>query len=173
MQLVLKVLTKMVKDGVIQDYVIGGASALLYFSKPTFTEDIDVFVYTTASPSTLIDLSPIYNYLVKQKKALVQGEHILVEGYPVQFLIPYDDLSREAFEKAITVSLHHSRFKLFDLEYLMAIMIQLGKPKYLERLRILLEDKTFNEKKLLSILSRFRLSRKWDKMKKNLIVNYE
>ena len=45
MKRVVQILDEMVKDGVIEDYVIGGATALLYFSEPTFTEDIDVFVH--------------------------------------------------------------------------------------------------------------------------------
>jgi len=173
LQAVLKVLNDMVKDGVIQDFVIGGASALLYFSKPTFTDDIDVFIYTTTHSFTVIDLSPVYEYLIKKKSAVPRAEHILLEGYPIQFLIPYDTLSLEAFENAVTVSLQNFQFKIFNLEYLMAIMIQLGKAKYLERLRVLLEDQTFDEKKLLSILERFHLVQKWDKIKKGLSAIYE
>lgn len=164
MQPVLKTLNDMVKDGVIREYVVGGATALLYFSKPTFTEDIDVFVYTPQQSSLLIDLSPVYSYLVEKKGAVVRGEHVLIEGYPVQFLVPYDDLSREAFRNAIAIRLRRFRFKIFDLEYLMAIMIQLGKAKYRERLRVLSEDRAFDEKKLRPILKRFRLVEKWDKI---------
>jgi hypothetical protein len=153
----------MVRDGVIEDYVIGGATALMYFSIPNFvTEDIDVFVYLKANPaSTMIDVSPIYNYLVSRKNARVQGDYVIVDGFPIQFLIPYDDVSKEAFAHAIRITPEQMSFKIFDLEYSMAIMIQLGKEKYIERLRTLMRYRLFNEKKLESLLEKFNLAAKW------------
>ena len=168
MKPVIRVLNDMVRDGVVQGYAVGGATALLYFSKPTFTEDIDVFIRIERSASALVDLSSVYAYLAEKKGAVVRGEHVLIEGYPVQFLVPYDDLSEEAFQKAVPVSLGGSRFRVFDLEYLMAIMVQLGKENYRERLRILFQSRTFQEKKLQRILKRFHLIQRWNKLKKGL-----
>lgn len=170
---VIRVLDDLVKAGIVREYVIGGATALLYFSKPTFTDDIDVFIYFTQPSSGLIDLSPIYKYLVDQKGAITKDEHIVVEGYPIQFLLPYDDLSREAFDKAIAVTVQGAQVRIFDLEYLMAIMIQLGKPKYMERLRILIENREFDEDKLNGILGRFNLTARWARMKEGLMSKYE
>ena len=47
----------------------------------------------------------------------------------------------------------------------MAIMIQLGKRKYRERLSILLEDRNFDEKKLAEILTEHGLNEKWNKFR--------
>jgi hypothetical protein len=159
----------MVKDGVIADYVIGGATALLYFSEPTFTEDIDVFVYLKRrGNSTIVDLSPLYEYLTTKKGYRHDGDYILVEGFPVQFIVPYDALSVEAFSKAVVVSLAGNRVKIFNIEYLIAIMVQLGKRKYRERLRILVEDKPYDEAKLTDIVTRFDLMEKWNTVKSEL-----
>jgi len=170
MERVIQVLDDMVRDDIIEDYVVGGATAVLYFSVPNFiTEDIDVFVYLKGKPtSSIIDFSPLYDYVLSKKNASIQGEYIIVEGFPVQFLIPYDNLSKEAFEKAIPVSTPTTRFKIFDLEYSMAIMIQFGKEKYVERLRTLLKHRLFDSKKLDSLLERFNLTSKWLGLKKQL-----
>jgi hypothetical protein len=159
----------MVKDGVIEDYVIGGATALLYFSEPTFTEDIDVFVYLMRKgDSTIVDMTPLYEYLTTRKGYRHDGDYILVEGFPVQFIVPYDALSVEAFSKAVVVSLAGNRVKIFDIEYLIAIMVQLGKRKYRERLRIIVEDKPYDEAKLTDIVTRFGLIEKWNTLKSQL-----
>ncbi len=170
MQKVIQTLDEMVRDGVIEDYVIGGATALMYFSVPNFvTEDIDVFVYLKGKPATaIIDVSPIYSYLTSRKNAHVQGDYVIVDGFPIQFLIPYDDVSKEAFAHAIRITPEQMSFKIFDLEYTMVIMIQLGKEKYVERLRTLLRHRLFNESKLDSLLQHFNLASKWLALKRRL-----
>jgi predicted nucleotidyltransferase len=173
MQKVIQTLDEMVRDGVIEDYVIGGATALLYFSIPHFiTEDVDVFVYLKNKPtSSIIDVSPIYNYLLTKRSARVEGEYVIVDGFPLQFLTPYDDLSKEAFADAIHITAENMRFKIFSLEHSMAIMIQLGKEKYIERLRTLVRYRLFDEPKLNSLLERFSLTSKWALLKRRLETN--
>lgn len=109
----------MVKEEIIEDYVIGGATALLYFSEPTFTEDIDVFVYLKqkGSSGAIVDMSPLYEYLIISKGHRHDGDYILMEGFPVQFIVPYDGLSVEAFSESVVVSLVGKRAKIFDIEY--------------------------------------------------------
>lgn len=170
MQNVIHTLDEMVRDGVIEDYVVGGATAVLYFSIPHFiTEDIDIFIYLKSQPaSSLIDVSLIYNYLITKKNARIQGEYIIVDGFPIQFLVPYDELSKEAFANAIPITSENMRFKIFSIEYSMAIMIQLGKEKYIERVRTLVRHRLFDEKKLESLLEKFSLVSKWATMKQRL-----
>lgn len=168
MEKVVQTLDEMVQDGLIEDYVIGGATAVLYYSIPHFiTEDIDVFVYMKGSKnSPLIDLSPLYNYLVSRKAARIQGEYVVVDEFPIQFLVPYDDLSKEAFAHAIEVTPDRLRFKIFSLEYSMAIMIQLGKAKYVERLRVIVKHELFDTTTLNALLERFNLTTKWTALKR-------
>ena len=169
MKHVIQILDEMVKDDIITDYVIGGATALLYFSEPTFTEDIDVFVHLKQQGSSVIvDMSPLYEHLTTRKGYRHDGDYVLVEGFPVQFIVPYDALSVEAFSKAAVVSLAGNRVKIFDIEYLIAIMLQLGKRKYRERLRILVEDRPFDDATLIDVLTRFGLLEKWNALKNQL-----
>ena len=168
MDQVISVLEELVEQKIITDFVIGGATALIYYSSPTFTEDIDVFIYPEGQSGIIIDLSPLYDYLKEKKNASQSEEYIFLEGFPLQFLVPYDELTREAFEKPVKISLRNSEFKIFGLEYLMAIMIQLKKKKYLDRLRVLIEEKSFDEEELNSILERFSLKRDWESLKERL-----
>jgi len=59
----LQVLNQMVADGVIDDYVIGGAIAASYHLEPINTADMDVFFHVAISASGLATLSSLYAYL--------------------------------------------------------------------------------------------------------------
>jgi hypothetical protein len=41
---VFRVLIEMRRDGVVADYAVGGAMAILFYAEPTRTYDLDVFV---------------------------------------------------------------------------------------------------------------------------------
>lgn len=165
MEAVIRTLDELVHKKIIKDYVIGGATALMYFSPPTLTEDIDVFVYLENQSGSLIDLGPLYTYLVEKKAATAHGQYLIVDGFPVQFLVPYDELSKEAFNNAVHATIKNLRFKVFDLEYLMAIMIQLAKDKYRERLHLLYRKGLYDEAKLDVLLERFGLKDRWSRMR--------
>jgi acyl-CoA hydrolase len=68
----------------------------------------------------------------------------------------------------IVVKYGGATVKVFALEYLMAIMIQLNKPKYRERLRVLLEEKLFDEQKLSGILHAHGLFQRWEGLRNQL-----
>lgn len=87
-------------DGVIGKYAIGGAVGATFYLEPAATLDIDVFVMLpTTEGSSLLSLSPIYDYL-RAQGGTVQLEHIVVGGWPVQFLPPANGLEREAVAEA-------------------------------------------------------------------------
>ena len=120
-----------------------------------------MFIHLKGESGLLVNLNPVYDFLLTKKQAEKQDEYLLVEGFPLQFLLPYDDLSMEAFQNPNKITFHGMEFKIFGLEYLMAIMIQLGKRKYRERLLALLEDQNFDEQILTDILTKHRLIQKW------------
>ena len=161
MKKVIKVLDDLKNKKIVEDYVIGGATALLYYSTPALTEDIDVFI-TLKQSSILINISPIYNYLIKKYKAYTKNEYIFVDNNPIQFLVPGDKLTEEAFNNSKEVTVQGKQFKIFSLEYLIAIMLQLGKSKYRERLRLVKEEKKYNSTVLDRILNKYKLVEKWE-----------
>lgn len=160
---IISMFNDMEKEKVIDSFVIGGATALTYYSAPIVTEDVDIF-FIPISKSLFIDISPVYNYIKSHADAKEKGEFIVVDGIPVQLLTPHDDLHKEAYEHCIQVSENGKKFKVFSIEYLMAIMIQLGKMKYKYRLSTLGEDE-YDSEKLKKILKKYNLSEKWEKIK--------
>jgi len=150
-------------NDLIKDYVIGGATALLHYVKPTFyTEDIDVFI-SFSQHSFLIDLSKIYDFLKSKYNAKEEKEYLVINGVPLQFLVPGSKLTEEAFDKAKPIDLNGKKVKIFGFEYLIAIMIELGSPKYKNRLKDIVEKKEYDEEKLISILKKYNLMEKYKK----------
>ncbi len=148
---------------IIQEYGIGGATALIYYFEPIQTQDIDVFVVIDSS-SLLVSLRPIYEFL-EQNGGEVKDEYIIIHNTPVQFLVPYNPLIDAALNDCIEASYADTWVRIFSFEYLMAIMIQTGRGKDKARLEEILKVKlAFNQDKLQSILTEFELSYKWEKI---------
>lgn len=162
----LKIITlfeKMEKDKIIENYVIGGATALSYYSSPTVTEDIDIFI-NLISKVFIMNLASIDNYIKQNSNAIEKGEYLIIEGIPVQLIVPESGLHEEACKNPTIVNEHGFKIKLFPIEYLMAIMISLNKPKYRYRLSIIKEDE-YDIRRLNSILKKYNLLGKWEKIK--------
>lgn len=156
----LKVLNEMEKDGLLERYAIGGAMAVLFYSEPILTYDLDVFVFLPSSQKAIVTLDPIYSYL-KKKGYKTDKEHILIEGVPVQLIPAYNALVEEAVHEAKTVHYGKIRTRVIPLEYLMAILLQTGRPKDKERLAQMIGKVKTDSGCLSRILKRHGLMEKW------------
>src|SRR5687767_12074582 len=98
---VISTLNRMVTDGVLDRYAIGGAVGATSYLEPMATFDVDVFVAFPAVPdSLLLSPTPIFDYL-KARGCSMEGEYIVVGGWPVQFLPPTSPLVEEALAEAV------------------------------------------------------------------------
>ena len=122
----------MKRQGIINDYAIGGGTASLFYSEPFVTYGLDVMILF-GSKEGIIGLSPIYKYL-KSKGYETEDEFIKIEGIPVQFLPAYNDLIKEAVEKGEKKFYEEVPIKVISKEYLIAIMFQTYRAKDRERL---------------------------------------
>lgn len=160
---IIDMLNDLEKNDLVEDYVIGGATALLYYSTPHLTEDIDVFI-KKKQKGLLFSLSDIYDFLKRKYKAKEENEYLLIKGNPIQFLVPGDKITQEAFDNSNKVNLKGKVFKLFSLEYIIGIMLFLNKSKYRERLRIVKSEEQYNQIELYKILNKYNLLEKWKKI---------
>ncbi len=96
MKATLQAINGMQSDSIIGKYAIGGAVGATLYLEPAATLDVDIFVMLPAASSgLLLSLAPLYDYL-KARGGTVKDEHIVIGGWPVQFLPPSNDLEREA-----------------------------------------------------------------------------
>ena len=156
----LKLLNRMVKDGVIRQYAIGGAVAAIYYLEPFDTADLDIFVQIDVPESELMILAPIYKYLRKEGHK-ARGEFVYVEGLPVQFLPVFNPLTEEALVEANTITFARVTTRLMRAEHLVAIMLDTGRPKDYLRIAMFLEQKAVDLRSLKAVLRRYGLTQKW------------
>jgi len=156
----LKIINQMAKDGVIEQYAIGGAVAAIYYLEPFDTADLDVFVQVNASGSDLAILAPIYEYLM-EKGYEARGEFIYIEGLPVQFLPVFSPLTDEAVEKAQAIKYARVTTRIMLPEYLVAIMLETGRLKDYLRISMFLEQGAVKMRQLYAVLRRHGLMKKW------------
>jgi len=156
----LRVLNEMQAANVIGRYAIGGAVAAFFYIEPGTTFDLDVFIAWEPTAGGLLNLGPIYAYLM-ERGYQPERETIMIEGWAVQFLPPGSALTKEALEEAQPVTIGDVPVRIFTKEHLMAICLETGRPKDLARLVQFVQEGEPDEEKLMVILDRHNLRTKW------------
>lgn len=163
MEKVIQVLNKMLAEGVVEKYAIGGGIAAIYYLEPYQTDDIDVFVLpVVVGDSGLISLEPIYTYLEGLGyQSVEEGVGILIDDWPVQFLPASKSVQEEAVVHAEEVSFAQSRTYIFSAEYLATELLRSGRDKDLLRVIKLVKTGEVNMKVFREIIDRHGLIQKW------------
>jgi hypothetical protein len=161
MKATLEAINQMQADGVIGKYAIGGAVGATRYLEPAATLDVDIFVtLPTAPDSLLLSLGPIYDYL-KARGGTVKDEHIVIGGWPVQFLPPGNDLEREAVAESVAADVEGVTTWVMSAEHLVAIALRTGRSKDHIRILQFIEQEAVDRGKLQGVLERHGLSSKW------------
>ena len=158
---VLAAINQMQRDGVIERYAIGGAVGATCYLEPFSTLDVDIFVAFHPEPGRLIvSPEPIFDYLT-QRGATVEGEYLVIAGWPVQFLPPTGPLGEEALAEAVPIDLEGEPACVFTAEHLAALALQTGRAKDKSRLLQFIESGTLDADRFDAILQRHGLREKW------------
>ena len=160
MKRTLQVLNELERAGVIERYAIGGAMGATFYVEPLLTFDLDVFVILPQSTATLLSLAPLYEAL-RARGYVEEGECVLIEGVPVQFLPAYNALLEEALREAPETSYEEAPTRVIRSEHLIAICLQTGRDKDRERVRIFREQADLDMNYLAEVLRRHGLEGKW------------
>lgn len=161
MQAVLKILLQLRLEKIIGQFAIGGAVAASFYVEAVATEDLDVFAFLTATESGLLVLTPLYARL-EQLGGVVQNEHIVLHGWPVQILPAYNPLVEAAVSQSVEQTFHGIRVPIVSAEYLCAIALQTGRAKDYQRVNALLESGCVAADQLENLVSRYALRERWD-----------
>ncbi len=166
MEATLAVLNDLVTRGIIEKYAIGGAVGAIFWAEPFDTIDLDVFVFLPADSPPLDPLRTVFVDL-HGRGYRFEGEFLLIEGVPVQFL-PADDpkgLTKAALEKAVAVSYLGGAEPVpawvLSPEYLIAIALDVHRSKDYERIARLLNEAPVNRQLVSELIERFGLAESW------------
>ena len=170
MRKVVALLNEMKEKGIVRDYALGGATALVYYFEPVQTQYLDVFVVLDQPDGALCSLRSVYDFLTA-KGGESRGEYVVVQNIPLQFLAPYNSLVEEAMKEAIYVPYEELQIRMFSFEYLMAIMVQTGRMKDKSRLEEISQLGLDYDKDLfLHILEKHGLASIWEKIKEGFTL---
>ena len=165
----IQVINKMVADGVIEKYAIGGAIGAAFYIEPTPTYDIDIFIAFKKIPgSAFVLLTPIYDYL-RQLGYRVEGEYVVIEKWNVQFLPAEDSLYAEALDHAVSTTIYEETIWVMSAEHLMAIALRTGRSKDFIRLDQFLTSHLYSEERFSQILGRQKMRPQWEKFKQRFL----
>ncbi len=155
----LRALNTMKAEGVFEEYAIAGAMAVVFWTEPVPTFDLDVLVLLPAPQGGLVSLEGIYRW-AQSRGYPAQDEHILIEGLPTQFVPAPNTLAREAIASAIEVDYEGVLVRVVPPEYLIALYLQpqAKTAKRRERAAMLLELPSLNRALVNDILGRHGLS---------------
>ena len=164
MEATLKVLNELEREGVIARYAIGGAVGAIFYMEPFLTYDLDVFVVLPQTASGLLTLAPIYEAL-KQRGCEEEGECLLIEGMPVQFLPAYNALLDEALTEARETPYAETLTRVLRPEHLAAIMVQTGREKDRQRFSTFMQEAGLDADYLHDVLARHQLTDRFNTWK--------
>ena len=169
-QEVLRTMNQMVADGIIQRYAVGGAVGATFYLEPVSTLDVDIFAELHAAPgSKLLSLDPIFSYL-RERGGKMEGGHIVISGWPVQFIPPTSPLAEEAMDDAKEMDVEGTSVTVFTAEHLAAIALQTGRAKDKARVLQFVEAGVLDSTKFEQLIERHELTDKWRKFKQQFLT---
>jgi len=145
-------------EGIVAEYAVGGAMALVFWSEPVPTFDLDVFVLIP-SASLLVSLAPIYDWAL-QNGFREEAEHILIAGIPVQIIPAHNALAEEAVREAALLDYAGSPVRVIRAEYLIALYLEPSArtAKRMTRVAALMEEGNIDGGLLNDLLARYKLT---------------
>lgn len=152
---VLRAANGLVTAGLIEDWALGGALAAIYYVEPFTTYDADIF-FIPKDPGLAAGIPAIYAHLQGQGWE-VESEHLLIRGFPVQFLAA-SGLTEEAVREAERIDYEGVPAKVFRAEHIVAIAASVGRAKDRARIEQLFQQADLDRARLKDILRRHKLN---------------
>ena len=137
---------------------MAGAMALVFWSEPIPTSDLDVLVFLPALAAPIISLDPIYKW-TEANGFVARAEHVLIAEVPVRFLPSHNAMADEAIERAATLEYEGVPVRVVLPEYLTALYLEPGArtAKRRERAAALMESPSVDADVLRTLPGRFGL----------------
>jgi len=151
---VFREMNGLVNRGLIAEWALGGALAGIYYTEPITTYDADIF-FVPSDLGLSAGIPAIYEEL-QSKGWRAEGEHLLVNGFPVQ-LLAAQGLTEDAVRESAKIEFEGAPGRVFTAEYIVAIAASVGRLKDRARIEQLFAQTTIDTERLSAILARYRL----------------
>lgn len=148
-------------EGALTRFAVGGAIAASFYIEAVTTEDLDIFAFLQLTPAGVVVLTPLYDRL-KELGATVQGEHVLIHGWPVQILPAYTPLVEDAVREAREQSFEGLAVPVVTADHLCAIALQTGRAKDYLRVYSLIQAGCVAPAILRQLIQTYDLQEHWN-----------
>lgn len=166
---VIEIINRMRTDGVIDRYAIGGAVGATFYLEPVATLDVDVFVeFHAQSGSPIVTPEAIFKYL-RAQGCTMEGEYVVIAGWPVQFLPSGNALVEEALAQSVTKDVEGTPARVFTAEYLAAIALQTGRAKDKARVLQFFEAGALDLTRFQELIRRHGLTSQWQQFERQFL----
>jgi hypothetical protein len=118
--------------------------------------------------SIIVSPAPIFDYL-KQFGCKMEGEYIIISGWPVQFLPASGPLLEEALANAVQVDVEGVPARVFTPEHVAAIALQTGRAKDKARLLQFIEANALDSSRFEDIVAKHGLTQQWQRFQQQFL----
>ena len=162
-------INQMQADGIIERYAIGGAVGATFYLEPVATLDVDVFIaFKPQAGQLLVSPQPLFEYLLA-RGGTMQGEYVVIAGWPVQFLPAGNPLLEEALAGAVEHDVEGVSVRVFTAEHLAAIALQTWRAKDKARLLQFVEAGALDTTCFQAIVDRHGLVDRWREFERQFL----
>ena len=141
--------------GLIEEWALGGALAGIFYVEPFTTYDADIF-FIPSDKGLTAGIPAIYAHL-QAAGWKVEVEHLVIQGFPVQWLAAHG-LTEEAVREAAKIEFEGTPGRVFLAEHIVAIAAAVGRLKDRARIEMMFEQATLDRPRLDAILTRYDLT---------------
>ncbi|BCA57164.1 hypothetical protein W02_43040 [Nitrospira sp. KM1] len=127
MQELARLLNEMCEKQIIANYALFGAVAQMRYTEPVATLDADVLVAVEGEARFDV-LGPISEFC-SLRGYHPKGEAIEVGAWPVQFILVFSQLTKEAMEKAETADFEGVPLRVVRAVHLAVMALSVGRAK--------------------------------------------
>jgi hypothetical protein len=121
----LRILDRLKRTNIINDYAIGEGYAVNYYLEPILTYDLDIFLLMDTNE----EFHALYDYFRKTRYK-IENVYIVIGEMPVQFLSSFiHPLIEEGVRMAKRITVSGISTKVLTVEYLIATLLWLSDQK--------------------------------------------
>jgi hypothetical protein len=129
----------------------------LFYLESVSTLDVDVFIAFKPQKASSF-LPPRYSTNLKGFGCKMEGEHIVISGWPVQFLPASGPLLEDALDNAVEVDVESEPARVSSAEYLAAIALQTGRAKDKARVLQFVQSDAIDRARFETIIAKHGLT---------------
>src|SRR5205085_7800265 len=140
-----------------------------FYPEPVATLHFDFFLEFHNEPgSPIISPQSIFKYL-RDRGCKMEGEHVLIAGWPVQFLPAGSALVQEALAAAVEKDVEGTPARVFTAEHIAAIALETGRAKDKARVLQFIEAGALDLERLQEIVARHGLGSDWQRFERQFL----